>query len=70
MDVRDLATFYSRFIGEQKLRPVDAIGVSFRGFIAVEMAVANCEQLSKLVLVGAVGSKPGRCGYESNALTK
>jgi pimeloyl-ACP methyl ester carboxylesterase len=59
-DVRDLAAFYSRFIREQKLSPVDVIGFSFGGFIAVEMAVANCAQLSKLVLVGAVGLRPPR----------
>src|SRR6516164_139543 len=34
MDVRDLAAFYSRFIREQKLSPVDTIGFSLGGFIA------------------------------------
>jgi pimeloyl-ACP methyl ester carboxylesterase len=58
MDVRDLAAFYSRFIREQKLTPVDVIGFSLGGYIAAEMAVANCAQFRKLVLVGALGLRP------------
>jgi pimeloyl-ACP methyl ester carboxylesterase len=58
MDARDLASFYSRFIREQKLAPVDVIGFSLGGWIAAEMAVANSGQFSKMVLVGAVGLRP------------
>jgi pimeloyl-ACP methyl ester carboxylesterase len=58
MDVRDLAAFYSRFVREQKLGPVDVIGFSLGGYIAAEMAVANAAQFKKMVLVGAAGLKP------------
>jgi pimeloyl-ACP methyl ester carboxylesterase len=57
-DVRDLAAFYSRFIREQKLKPMDVIGFSLGGFVAAEMAVANSAQFSKMVLVGATGMRP------------
>lgn len=58
MDVRDLASFYSRFIREQKMTPVDVIGFSLGGWIAAEMAVANPGQFGKMVLVGATGLRP------------
>jgi pimeloyl-ACP methyl ester carboxylesterase len=58
MDVRDLAAFYSRFVREQKLGPVDVLGFSLGGYIAAEMAVANSAQFKKMVLVGAAGLKP------------
>jgi pimeloyl-ACP methyl ester carboxylesterase len=58
MDIRDLAAFYSRFIREQKLSPADVIGFSLGGWIAAEIAVANCAQLHKMILVGAVGLRP------------
>lgn len=58
MDVRDLAAFYSRFIREQKLTPVDVIGFSLGGWIAAEMAAANPAQFNKMVLVGAGGLRP------------
>src|SRR5580704_5053945 len=58
MNMRDLGAFYSRFIREQKLAPVDVIGFSLGGWIAAEMAVANAGQFSKMVLVGAAGLRP------------
>ncbi len=58
MNVRDLGAFYSRFIREQKLAPVDVIGFSLGGWLAAEMAVANSAQFGKMVLVGAAGLKP------------
>jgi pimeloyl-ACP methyl ester carboxylesterase len=58
MDVRDLAAFYSRFVREQKMAPVDVLGFSLGGYIAAEMAVANSAQFRKMVLVGAAGMKP------------
>jgi pimeloyl-ACP methyl ester carboxylesterase len=58
MDARDLAAFYSRFIREQKMTPVDVIGFSLGGWLAAEMAVANSAQFKKMVLVGAAGLKP------------
>ena len=47
MDMRDLAAFYSRFIREQKLAPVDVLGFSLGGWIAAEMAVANSAQQTR-----------------------
>lgn len=58
MDVRDLAAFYSRFVREQKMAPVEVIGFSLGGYIAAEMAIANSAQFKKMVLVGAAGLKP------------
>jgi pimeloyl-ACP methyl ester carboxylesterase len=58
MDARDLGAFYSRFIREQKMTPVDVIGFSLGGWVAAEMAAANSAQFSKMVLVGATGLRP------------
>lgn len=58
MDMRDLSIFYSRFIREQKLTPVDVIGFSLGGWLAAEMAVNNAQQFNKMVLVGATGLRP------------
>src|SRR5260370_35939288 len=41
MDVRDLASFYSRFILEQSRVPADVIGFSLRALLAVWRAVKN-----------------------------
>jgi len=56
--VRDLAGFYSIFVREQKLAPVDVIGFSFGGWIAAEMAAANPDQFRRLILVAPAGIKP------------
>ncbi len=58
MNVRDLGAFYSRFIREQKLTPVDVIGFSLGGWLAAEMAAANSGQFGKMILVGATGLRP------------
>src|ERR1700739_1482343 len=58
MNIRDLGNFYSRFIREQKLTPVDVIGFSLGGWLAAEMATANSAQFSKMILVGAAGLRP------------
>src|SRR6266851_787659 len=58
MDVRDLASFYSRLIREQSLAPADVIGFSLGGWLAAEMAVSNAQQFSKMILVGATGLRP------------
>jgi pimeloyl-ACP methyl ester carboxylesterase len=58
MDLRDLSAFYSRFVREQKLTAVDVIGFSLGGWIAAEMAVANCAQFHRMILVGATGLRP------------
>jgi pimeloyl-ACP methyl ester carboxylesterase len=57
-NIRDLGTFYSRFIREQKLTPVDVIGFSLGGWIAAEMAVSNAQHFDKMILVGAMGVRP------------
>jgi pimeloyl-ACP methyl ester carboxylesterase len=56
--VRDLAFFYGRFLREATLGPIDAIGFSFGGWVAAEMAVANPAQFAKLALVSPFGIKP------------
>ena len=57
-NVRDLACFYSRFIREQGLVPIDVIGFSLGGYIAAEMALNDAKQFRHMVLVGAAGIKP------------
>ena len=58
MNMRDLGSFYSRFIREQKLTPTDVIGFSLGGWLAAEMATANSAQFNKMILVGAAGLRP------------
>jgi pimeloyl-ACP methyl ester carboxylesterase len=55
---RDLAGFYSLFVREQKLAPLDVIGFCFGGWVAAEMAAANPDQFRRLILVAPVGIKP------------
>jgi pimeloyl-ACP methyl ester carboxylesterase len=57
-NVRDLAGFYSIFLRQQKLAPIDVIGFSLGGWIAAEMAAANPEQFEHMVLVAPAGIKP------------
>ncbi len=56
--VRDLAGFYARYLAEQNLAPIDAIGFSLGGWIAAEMAACNPSQFRKLVLVAPMGIRP------------
>ncbi len=56
--VRDLAGFYSIFLRQQKLAPVDVIGFSLGGWIAAEMAACNPNQFEHMVLVAPAGIKP------------
>ncbi len=56
--IRDLAGFYSIFVREQKLAPIDVIGLSLGGWIAAEMAAANPNQFAHMVLVAPAGIKP------------
>ncbi|HUA36741.1 MAG TPA: alpha/beta hydrolase [Candidatus Binataceae bacterium] len=56
--IRDLAGFYSIFVREQKLAPLDVIGFSLGGWIAAEMAAANPNQFAHMVLVAPAGIKP------------
>lgn len=58
MNIRDMAGFYARYLQEQGLAPLDAIGFSLGGWIAAEMAANNPNQFRKLVLVAPEGIKP------------
>jgi pimeloyl-ACP methyl ester carboxylesterase len=58
MSVRDLAGFIARFIREQRLAPIDAIGFSFGGWLAAEMAANDPAIFSKVVLVAPAGIRP------------
>jgi pimeloyl-ACP methyl ester carboxylesterase len=57
-NVRDLAGFYSIFLNDQKLVPIDVIGFSIGGWIAAEMAAANPGQFRRMILVAPDGIKP------------
>jgi pimeloyl-ACP methyl ester carboxylesterase len=48
-NVRDLAGFYSIFLRQQKLAPLDVIGFSLGGWIAAEMGAANPDQFEHMV---------------------
>ena len=56
--IRDLAGFYSIFVRQQKLAPIDVIGFSLGGWIAAEMAAANPDQFAHMILVAPAGIKP------------
>lgn len=58
MNLRDLAGFYSAYVKEQGLAPVDAIGFSLGGWLAAEMAACNPNQFRRLALVAPAGIKP------------
>ena len=58
VNVRDLASFLARFVREQNLAPVDVIGFSLGGWLAAEMAAADPNLFSKMVLVAPVGIRP------------
>jgi pimeloyl-ACP methyl ester carboxylesterase len=57
-NARDLAGFYSIFLNDQKLAPIDVLGFSMGGWIAAEMAAANPGQFRRMILVGPAGIKP------------
>ncbi|HKV54093.1 MAG TPA: alpha/beta hydrolase [Candidatus Binataceae bacterium] len=57
-NIRDMAGFYARYLTEQNLAPVDAIGFSLGGWIAAEMAANNPGLFRKLVLVAPMGIRP------------
>ncbi len=58
---RDLAGFYSQVLRELRLEPIDVIGFSAGGFIAAEMAAADPNIFSHMVLVAPMGIKPADC---------
>ena len=56
--VRDIAVIYRGLLSELGLEKCALIGLGFGGWIAAEMASMAPRDLSKLVLVGAMGVKP------------
>ena len=56
--VRDIAVVYRGLLSELKLKDAALVGLGFGGWIAAEMASMAPSDLSKLVLVGAMGIKP------------
>ncbi|HEY4264306.1 MAG TPA: alpha/beta hydrolase [Micropepsaceae bacterium] len=61
--VDDLAYLYLDLMDAMDLRDTVVVGASIGGWIAAEMAVKNCERISRLVLADTVGIKTG--GRES-----
>ena len=57
-NIRDMAGLYARYLSDQNLAPVDAIGFSLGGWIAAEMAANNPGQFRKLVMVAPMGIRP------------
>ncbi len=57
-NVRDIAVTYRGLLSELKVKDVTLIGLGFGGWIAAEMASMAPADVSKLVLVGAMGIKP------------
>jgi pimeloyl-ACP methyl ester carboxylesterase len=55
---RDVAVIYQGLKSELGLGPASLIGLGFGGWIAAEMASMAPREVSKLVLVGAMGIKP------------
>lgn len=56
--VRDIAVAYRGLLASLKIKDVAIVGLGFGGWIAAEMAGMAPGDLSKLVLVGAMGIKP------------
>ncbi|HEY6495956.1 MAG TPA: alpha/beta fold hydrolase [Trebonia sp.] len=57
--VEDLAYLYLDWLDRLDARDVTLVGCQFGGWVAAEMAVRSSARLSRLVLVDAVGIKPG-----------
>jgi pimeloyl-ACP methyl ester carboxylesterase len=58
-NIDDLAYLYLDLLEAMNLRDVVLTGASIGGWIAAEMAVKTTERISHLVLIDAVGIKPG-----------
>jgi pimeloyl-ACP methyl ester carboxylesterase len=56
--VRDIAVMHRGLLSELELTNVALVGLGFGGWIAAEMASMAPDDLSHLVLVGAMGIKP------------
>jgi pimeloyl-ACP methyl ester carboxylesterase len=57
-NVRDIAVVYRGLLSQLGLRDAALVGLGFGGWIAAEMASMAPADLSRLVLVGAMGIKP------------
>lgn len=57
-NVRDLACLYARMLRSEGFVPIDAIGFSFGGWLAAEMAANDPSLFRRLVLVAPLGIKP------------
>jgi pimeloyl-ACP methyl ester carboxylesterase len=55
---RDIAVIYRGMLSDLKLRDAALVGLGFGGWIAAEMASMAPADVSRLVLVGAMGVKP------------
>lgn len=58
LSIRDLASFYSRYLKENGLAPLDVIGFSMGGWIAADMAASNPAQFRRMILVAPAGIRP------------
>ena len=56
--VRDIAVVYRGLLSDLNVQKVALVGLGFGGWIAAEMASMAPSDISKLVLVGAMGIKP------------
>jgi pimeloyl-ACP methyl ester carboxylesterase len=56
--VRDIAVIYRGLLADLEVRDAVLVGLGFGGWIAAEMAGMAPADLSRLVLVGAMGIKP------------
>ncbi len=56
--LRDLACFHARMLREINLERVDVIGLSFGGWLALEMAVNSPATFGRIMLVAPFGIKP------------
>ena len=56
--VRDIAIVYRGLLSELGIKNAALVGLGFGGWIAAEMAIMAPADVSKLVLVGAMGLKP------------
>ncbi len=55
--VGDLAYFYLDLFDQLKLRDAVLVGASFGGWIAAEIAIRSCANISQLILIDSVGAR-------------
>jgi pimeloyl-ACP methyl ester carboxylesterase len=67
--VRDVDVVYRGLLSELELSDAALVGLGFGGWIAAEMATMAPADLSRLVLVGAMGIKPPQGDILDSAIT-